>query len=127
MSTERTNYSQLSGFENVYLEDSFVLDVKATPGRVTFDLDLVLTPGHPAYRSPNPGEQNCYVRATVEFPEVRHLVWAGQGAPPATDASGDKDYGAIDSLLWNGDAFHLEGDWGEIQVASALPVIRLLD
>ncbi|RPF35943.1 hypothetical protein [Streptomyces sp. TLI_185] len=126
MNAEKIEYPKLDGFANVYLEDSFVLQVKATPGYLAFDVELVLTPQHPAYHPPAPGEQACYARATIEFPEVRNLVWSGQGTPPAVDASGSKDYGGIDALFWTGSAFHLEGDWGAIDVASALPVIRLL-
>lgn len=125
MNTEKVEYPQLDGFENVYLEDSFVLGIEATPARLALDVELVLTPQHPAYHPPAPGEQNCYVRATIEFQNVRHLVWAGQGTPPAVDAAGDKDYGGIDALLWDGSVFHLEGDWGAIDVASATPAIRL--
>ncbi|AZP23510.1 hypothetical protein EJC51_31045 [Streptomyces aquilus] len=113
----------MSGFEDVYLEDSFVLGVTATPGRLCLDVDLVLTAHHPAYRPPAPGEQNCYIRARIEFPHVRSLTWTDQGTPPAVDASGEADYGGIDALFWDGSAFHLEGDWGSIDVASGPPGI----
>ena len=119
-------YQELDGFADVYLEDSFVLEIRATPGHLTFEVELVLTPRHPSYHPPAPGEQACYARATIQFPQVRELVWSGQGTPPAVDASGSKDYGGFDALFWNGSAFHVEGDWGVIDVSSAVPVIRLL-
>jgi len=125
VNTEKADYPQLDGFESVYLEDSFVLGIEATPTRLVLLMELVLTPGHPAYHPPAPGEQNCYARATIEFRNVRSLTWAGQGSPPATDASGEMDYGAIDALFRNGSLFHLEGDWGAIDVASDAPEIRL--
>jgi hypothetical protein len=125
VNSEKVDYPHLSGFENVFLEDSFVLGIEATPGRLRLDVELVLTPQHAVYHPPAPGEQNCYARATIEFPNVRNLVWTGQGTPPAVDASGDVDYGGIDSLFWNGSAFHIEGDWGAIDVTSAGPVILL--
>ncbi|MEV8565608.1 hypothetical protein AB0436_08525 [Streptomyces sp. NPDC051322] len=119
------DYPSLDGFENVYLEDSFVLGITASPARLALELDLVLTPGHPAYTTPVPGEQHCYVKATIEFLNVRRLEWTEQGTPPAVDASGSVDYGGVDALHWNGAAFHLEGDWGKADVESSLPVIQL--
>jgi len=120
------DYSQMVGFADVYLEDAFVLEVKATPGSLALDVEVVLTAQHRAYRPPASGEQNCYARGTIEFPNVRDLAWVGQGTPPAVDASGSKDYGGIDALFWNGSVFHVEGDWGVMDVTSDLPVIRLL-
>ncbi|MFF4502127.1 hypothetical protein [Streptomyces sp. NPDC001401] len=125
MNAEKVDYPQLDGFVNVCLEDSFVLEVTAIPGFLALEVELVLTPQHPAYRPPVPGEQHCYVRAAIEFLKVRNLMWADQGTPPAVDASGAKDFGGIDALFWNGSVFHLEGDWGAIDVASAPPVVRL--
>ncbi|MCW8377675.1 hypothetical protein [Streptomyces justiciae] len=119
----RVDYPQLSGFEGVHLENSFVLDLKAAPGRLTLDVELVLTPEHPAYRPPAPGEQNCYARARIDIPDVRSLTWTDQGTPPAVDASGETDYGGIDVLYWDGAAFHVEGDWGSIEVVSGPPCI----
>ncbi|MCT9081144.1 hypothetical protein [Streptomyces fulvoviolaceus] len=124
MNPEEADYPQLGGFEHVHLEDSFVLGIEATPARLTLDVELVLTPQHPAYRSPAPGEQNCYARATIEFRNVRNLNWTGQGTPPATDVSGEKDYGGIDALSRSGAVFHLEGDWGAIDMTSDAPEIR---
>ena len=124
MNAEKVDYAQLDGFANVYLEDSFVLEIKATPGLLVLEVELVLTPQHPAYHPPAPGEQHCYARARIEFPNVRNLMWADQGTPPAVDASGAKDFGGIDALFWNGSVFHVEGDWGAIDVASAPPVVR---
>lgn len=124
MNSEETDYPQLNGFEHVHLEDSFVLGIEAAPGRLALDVELVLTPQHPAYHPPTPGEQNCYARAAIEFCNVRNLNWTGQGTPPATDASGEKDYGGIDALSRNGAVFHLEGDWGVIDVTSDAPEIR---
>jgi hypothetical protein len=125
MNTEKVDYPQMDGFENVYLEDSFVLAIEATPARLVLDVELVLTPQHPAYHPPAPDEQNCYARAAIEFRNVRDLAWTGQGTPPAQDASGAKDYGGIDALFRNGSVFHMEGDWGAIDVTSAAPVIWL--
>ena len=96
-----------------------MLGIRATPGEVTFDVDLVLTPEHPAYTPPPPNETECGRVGRVRFVEVHELVWGGQGAAPATDASGERDFGHIDSLEWDGGTFRLEGDWGRMEVSAA--------
>ncbi|MDT7840978.1 hypothetical protein [Streptomyces justiciae] len=63
------------------------------------------------------------MRARIEFPEVRNLTWTDQGTPPAVDASGETDYGGIDALFRDGPGFHIEGDWGSIDVVSGAPRI----
>ena len=45
-------YTELDGFENVYLEESYVLAIEARPGTVSFELEVVLTPEHPEYAPP---------------------------------------------------------------------------
>ncbi|MDT3399859.1 hypothetical protein RKE29_25025 [Streptomyces sp. B1866] len=126
MNTEEVDYTNLPGFRGVYLEDSFVTDIEARPGRLSFRLDLVLTPEHPTYLPPRPGEQHCYREAVIEFTDVRRLVWAGQGTPPATDSSGTHDYGGADSFVATGNVYRIEGDWGEIEIESEAPYIRFL-
>jgi hypothetical protein len=37
-------YTELDGFENVYLEESYVLAIEARPGTVSFELEVVSTP-----------------------------------------------------------------------------------
>ncbi|MFE6284795.1 hypothetical protein [Streptomyces sp. NPDC057877] len=111
-------------FDGVYLEDGFVLGIQANPGRLCLDVEVVLTPEHPRYRPPAPGEQYCYAVAVIEFADVRRLTWDGQGTPPAKDASGETDYGGIDALFWDGSAYHVEGDWGAIVVVSAAPALH---
>jgi hypothetical protein len=112
-------YTDLPGFEALVLEESYVLGVQATPGSVTFDIDLALTPEHPAYTPPPASETECFRVGRVRFVDVRELAWHGQGAVPATDASGERDFGHIDSLVWDDDTFKLEGDWGRMEVSAA--------
>jgi hypothetical protein len=61
------NYSELPGLDGVYLEDSFVLGIGETSNQLVFDLDAVLTPSHPSYAPPHPGEQYCYRRGELLF------------------------------------------------------------
>jgi hypothetical protein len=92
---------------------------------VALGLDLLLLPGHPDHRDPLPGERACFREGTIVFPAVRDLHWAGQGNPPAVDVSGTRDYGSVDSLTGDGGTYRLLGDWREITVESAAPVVSI--
>lgn len=109
-------YTDIPGFGDLVLEESFVLGVCATPTRVTIDVELALTPDHPAYVPPPPDENEAYRRGQIRFLGVRRLAWEDQGARPATDATGEIDYGHIDGLRWDGETFELEGDWGRMSL-----------
>jgi hypothetical protein len=112
-------YIDIPGLGDIVLEESYVLGIAASPGSLAIAADLVLAPGHPAYRPPPADESDCFVRGRLVFRDVRHLTWENQGAPPASDASGELDYGHIDDLRRDGDIFELEGDWGNIRVIAA--------
>jgi hypothetical protein len=119
-------YPVIGGLENVYFEDSFVLDIVARRDEVVFSLDLVLTPDHPMYRPPGAAERHCYRRAELVFGGVRELRWRNSDVPPSRDASGEIDLGNIDSLTAVGGAYELEGDWGSMRIEAATAEIRLL-
>lgn len=115
------DYASFPGLAGVYLEDSYVLDISGTAGQVVFRLDAVLTPEHPAYHSPHPGEHYCYARGGLAFPDVTRVVWLSRSGSYYTDASGERDLGNIDSLTIDGDAYVAEGDWGAVRISGADP------
>ena len=94
-------YTELDGFENVYLEESYVLAIEARPGTVSFELEVVLTPEHPEYAPPPLGIFACYREGRLDFEGVTYLEWSGQGSPPISDPSGEPDYGQIDAFGWD--------------------------
>ncbi len=112
-------YVEIAPLSELLLEESYVLGITATPGKVTFELDLVLTPGHPEYAAPKPAEQYCYRRGYLVFKEVTRLLWSQSGSPPAVDASGEVDYGQIDTFEWDDAGALLEGSWGRMEVVSS--------
>lgn len=109
-------YTDVPGLTDIVLEESFVLGINATPTRLTVDVEFALTVGHPAYAPPPPHENEAYRRGQIRFLDVRRLLWEDQGARPATDATGEVDYGHIDDLRWDGRTFELEGDWGRMSL-----------
>jgi hypothetical protein len=96
-----TPYQNLPGFETYVLEESWVLGVTARPTSVVFRMDVVLTPEHPRYQPPRTGNNLYYADGHLVFDEVTDLEWVAQGAPAATDATGEIDYGHIDSMTWD--------------------------
>jgi hypothetical protein len=125
MNQHAIDYHSLAGFEHVYLEDSYVLAVTAEPATVTINLELVLTTDHPAYQPPGDGEQHHLQPADIIFTRVTSLTWVDQGEPPATDATGQIDYGGIDTLHREGITTALEGDFGRLRIDSPAPTLRL--
>lgn len=121
-----TAYTSLPQLSEFLLEESYVLGIEARPTSVRFALDLVLTPEHPRYADPVPGEQYCFRRGHIDFVGVRRLLWTAQGAPPARDASGELDYGNIDLFNLTETGYELEGAWGRMEL-QADDVLAVLD
>lgn len=116
-------YWKLQGFRDLYLEDSWVLDIVARPGLLEFTMDLVLRESHPLYQPPPPTEQYCYLRGTIRFGDVKELLWADQGKSPTADIEGDFDYDSIRSFLLSKGIYSIEGRFGRISVTSAPPQV----
>jgi hypothetical protein len=111
------SYEQaLPQLKNVYLEDSYVLHITTSTGSVAFELDLVLTPGHPRYHEPPPGDQYCYRRGEVAIECAKSVRWVRRSTHEFRDATGEVDYGSIDAWNLDGDVSHILGDWGELAV-----------
>ncbi|MFB1295706.1 hypothetical protein ACAG24_009340 [Mycobacterium sp. pW049] len=119
------DYTALPSLAGVYLEDSYVLEIIECRDRLVFNLDAVLTPEHPAYHSPLPGEHYCYTAASLVFPDVGHVEWVNRSACRFTDATGAMDLGNIDSLTVEGNLYAVEGDWGMVRIQSSPPRIDL--
>ena len=119
------DYTEVGWLRGIYLEDSWVLDITARPGVLIIEVEFVLTPDHPAYQPAPPDKQHCYRRGTLQFHAVTDLRWSGQGRPPARDASGELDYGNIDTMTINGEFVKLSGDFGDIELRAESGEVRL--
>lgn len=123
-------YEAFASLRGTYLEDSWVLEVQASERECTFRLDLVLTHEHAAYKPPKPGEQHCYAPATLRISTNEALSFQPGQGQPASDATGEVDYGNIDTfdpVDWEGrDAWMLTGLWGELLVATPEVAVALL-
>lgn len=118
------HYYEFEGFQNVYLEDSFVLEIRESQNEFLLMLEVVLTEKHPLYRSPTPSEMYCYKFAVIDFPNVKKIDWEVKNSSKYLDANGESDLGNIDSFFFEGDCYFLGGDWGKVKIISSQPVIH---
>jgi hypothetical protein len=120
------NYDELPGLEDVYLEDSFVREIVESDTYVSFTLVVALLKDHPLWEDPPRGERHCYRLGALTFPAVRSKKWHERAAPAYSDRGGALDQGNIDVLVAEpGGFYHVEGEWGSLDVASAAPQLDL--
>ena len=116
------NYWQFPGFENVYLEDSYVLGIKAQGSVVEILIEAVLTENHPLYTPPLPGEQYCYRQMTIKFPQPQNYTLVNK-MRAISGVDGSVDYGNIEEFYRNEQQSYIRGEWGEITIISEVPVM----
>lgn len=119
-------YYNVPSLKNVYLEDSYVIDIREGPVAIEFILDLVLTEFHSAYEPPAAGTQYCYRAAKLIFPNLKTVHWTRRSMRPAVDADSRVDYGNIDSLEVSNGRYTMEGDWGRVEIVSDEPEIEFV-
>ncbi len=118
----KTQYSDLPGFQFIYLEDSFVLSIEPSFD-FTIELEAVLLPGHPLYKTPEFNEKYCYAHQSIIFPKIESVDWSRKEMDPILDLDGSTDFGNIDSFYEEDGSFYLEGEWGAVKITSSLPTI----
>ena len=122
----KLDYYSIEEFENIYLEDSYVLQIRTNSNSAEFLLEVVLTENHPLYNPPKQNEQYCYKKAELSFPTVTEIIWVEVNIIPSKDANGEVDFGNIDLFFYNDQYYELCGDWGELKIQSAKPTIRFI-
>jgi hypothetical protein len=120
-------YYEIPGFEEVFLEDSWVMEIQDNPSGVTFFLDAVLREKHPLYQPRLPGEQYCYRRAQLKFRDASKVNWVRKTLIPNADITGEVDFGNIDTFYFSGGHYYLSGCWGELDIVSASPTIDFVE
>lgn len=112
-------YWEMPGLQEIYLEDSYVLGIRAEGHELTFDMEFVLREGHTLYEVPGPERQYCYRRGRLIFRDVEATKWIERREVASRDLNGDRDLGNIDSLVNESGWFKLEGDWGNVHLRAA--------
>ncbi|WP_066043800.1 hypothetical protein [Herbiconiux solani] len=118
-------YLTLPTLKDYALEESWVLGIEVKPGVVELIVDLCFAATHPELRPLRDGEWTYFRRGVIRFAGVTAVTWRNMGRPAATDASGAKDWGHIDSLEWDETSFTLEGDFGAMCLTAATVTVEL--
>jgi len=121
----KVNYYDFKGFENIFLEDSFVLNLIITPLIFTIDLELILTQNHFLYQKPLPNELYCYRKAQIKFSNVESIIWTDKIQQPLTDASGEMDFGNIDEFLLIDGTYKIFGELGNLEIIGNPPELEM--
>lgn len=122
-----SKYFEWDDFKNIYLEDSFVVDIVESDDQISFIVEMVLAEDHPMYSSPRAGERYCYKKGKILFEGLESARWLSRNIQPFTDADDNEDYGNIDCFDLSSKGYHLLGDWGEVILRSRHPKIVWLE
>lgn len=112
----------LSELLHVDLSESYVLRWLSDGRAVVFDLDIALFPEHPRYSSPLPEEWTCYRAGQLIFNDCTSVIGLKEmtSVTPAVDASGEVDYGHIDTFeIVNQSSYALAGEFGHVLICAA--------
>lgn len=117
-------YWKCEALESLYLEDSWVLSIVASPERLEIGLDFVLRESHPEYGPPEPGKQYCYKRGRLIFAPISELHWTDQGLVKPTIENDEIDYGSLDIIEFTDRVWSMTGDFGHISLVSQPPRVE---
>src|ERR1035437_1098753 len=112
-------YFNIEVLKNIYLEDSYVLEIIEQSDKILFQVDFVLCESHPYYKTPQINERYCYCHGEIVFSEIVEIHWVEKNTENYSyDANNLKDLGNIDSFFYEGNKYFLEGSWGEVIIKS---------
>lgn len=113
------NYFEIEGLRNIYLEDSYVIDIKETESCIIFYMVFVLKPAHSCYSEPLSNEQYCYKNGAIEFIDCSSINWISRTKQAFIDRNKNVDQGNIDTFIRKGAINYLEGDWGVVEFTNS--------
>jgi hypothetical protein len=116
-------YAELPNLDDLYLEDSWVLDVQETPDEVCFHLEAVLRETHPKWSPPKKGEVYTTLPLSLVFPGKVRVLWVERKMKPILGPDDEVDHGNIDSFEWEPRFFELQGEWGHVRIESDPPLV----
>ena len=112
-------YFNIEVLKDIYLEDSYVLEIIEQSDKILFKMDFVLCESHPFYKAPKENERYCYRLGEIVFAELEKISWIEKNTENYSyDSNNEKDLGNIDSFFYEGNNYFLEGSWGEVIIKS---------
>lgn len=112
------NWTDISLFKGIDLNDSFVLGWSLEAGRLAVELEASIWPESDYYIAAKPDEYTCYRKATLEFVGVNevHGLLPIESVRFTKDPDGSIDYGTIDTLVKLESTYQVSGDFGEVEI-----------
>ncbi|MDO3385388.1 hypothetical protein QWI17_05980 [Gilvimarinus sp. SDUM040013] len=114
-------WNELDVFNNVDLQDSFVIGWKRSDETFFIDMEASLWPGHPDYEAPEKNEHTCYKKARLLFRspyKIRGLLPIDQVNANEVMENEIPDYDTIDSFEIGNGQFHLVGSFGDVTLSA---------
>jgi hypothetical protein len=111
--------AMLTGFDHLYLEDSYFLGFGVIDGSVELRALFVLTRDHPSYEPPLAGEQHCYHEGSIRIVGFKPLN-VRQAAQPSVlhDPDGSPDLGGIE-VSADADSYRITTEWFDMRFEAA--------
>jgi len=105
-------------FNGIDLNDSFVLAWSSTGNELDITLEASIWPESEYYEKPKNNEYTCYKPAKLRIRNIKNIsgLRSMEQVMSSTDATGEKDYGNIESLEKSDQGFSLEGDFGSVAI-----------
>ena len=125
--SDRTAYYYWrSGLDHVDLPNSLVRAVESDGTKVCFTIEARLEKAHPRfYWPPRNGEAHAY--ALLRWCHYGEVHWNEGPLEPASDATGERDYGTIDAWWGENRTEHLSGEFGDVVIYQARSSVRYLE
>jgi hypothetical protein len=116
-------YHTFKSFENIYLEDSYLLDVDISDTKITLTVEAVLTEEHSQYSEPEKEKKYCYQIIDIIFSNVTSYAWNKKNMHLISGGDVAPDYGNIDFFYKEKAQYNIGGEWGTLQIRSNVPQV----
>ncbi|MEO1657570.1 MAG: hypothetical protein AAFR65_07600 [Pseudomonadota bacterium] len=118
-------FEWINALSSIYLEDSYVLEVRERASEIEFEMEFVLQDSHPCYTIPKEGEMYCYRRGIIRLRNCLDISWTNKQYALRQRLE-DRDYCNIDAFYSDGDKIFIEGDWGQLSLRSDEIIVLLV-
>lgn len=110
-------FEWIEALSDIYLEDSYVLEIRERDSVIEFEMEFVLRENHLCYTQPESGERYCYRRGILRLSNCANVKF-DRSATINTDATNEIDFGNIDIFSRKEDQISMSGEWGELSLTS---------
>ena len=115
------SWKDLEAFENIDLQDSFVIGWKNSDETFFIDMEVSIWPGHKDYEKPKKDEYTCYKKGRLIFrspQNVKGLLNINDVTPNKVLPEEIPDYDTVDDLEIGDTEFHLVGAFGDVTLSA---------